>query len=293
MLIDMSRAHCKDDHLDKIVFPASIRDNLRIYPKSSIQIYNSCALWFYGQIELLICNDKYKGFSDIHHSIYKNIQYYIDTFNLISNNLQGISIIDLEKMNDPKKFYCFHSFHIFGIDKQVIYNNVLDLYLFFDSISKTGEKNINLIFQFQSILKEYREFISLVDLNNNYKKLMILDWNINLDEFNKKSLLFFESFNFCYSRIFDIISERSIRAFIDFSNQNKSIVIKELSKALIEKQLTFKNAENSFNYNEIDEYKNLLKEIKESFNYFTLYNEDSIQKFINYSQDIIYKIMNK
>ena len=56
-------------------------------------------MWFYGQIELFINNEKYNGLEDFYLNNHeKNYKYYLDVINLISTKLQGTSILEIGKI---------------------------------------------------------------------------------------------------------------------------------------------------------------------------------------------------
>ena len=292
ILMDMSRYHSKRGNLDKIIFPKEIRNSLDIYPKIPIQIYNSCALWLYGQIELIINNEEYKGLEDFHLiNDEKNYKYYLDVINLISTKLQGASILEINKINNKQRFYTFHGYNNLSIGEKIIYNYLIDFGSFLEFVlpqdSLSNEKNF--IIRCQNIFQEYLEFINLVDLNNNYKKCVISNWKIDLSDFKKKCNLFIENFNFQYLQTFEDISEQSIY----FILKSKQAFFLDKTKEFKKEMSNFKYFGKVIDFGFVREFAKALTEIKDNFNYFTLYNEDSVLNFINSSQNIIFKIMNK
>lgn len=87
---------------------------------------------------------------------------------------------------------------------------------------------------------------------------------------------------------------------MDIFEQSIYYLIKCKQSFFIEKTKELKKEMSNFKYlvkvtdfEFMREFSNIVAEIKDNFNYLTLYNDDSIQNFINSSRDIIFKIMNK
>ena len=289
ILIDMSKFHCKNK-IDKIIFPDSIRKNLKIYPKSPIQIYNSCSLWFYGQINLLLQqNSKYKSIIDINNNIYKDeLTYYLDVINLISNKFQNTSIFNVDIIEDPNKLYFPYFTHILCIDKDIIYNNILDFKLFLEIIYSAffSYKDLNFIIECQQLIKEFREFKLLVNLNINYKKFILKECDFDLTKYEDKCQLFIETFCIRYCETFSAISKKLIKPFISSNNKFKKIF-----EGIVEKLKLKLDDEIIINYDLPSQYSKIFNEIKENFNMFTIYDQESIISFINSPKNMIYKIM--
>lgn len=288
LLIDPSRYHSKNG-LDKILFPLDMRKSIHIYPESSIQLYNSCALWFYGQIELLINNETYKSIFDIYSGVNNNITYYLDVINFISNKFQHTSILNINEIKDPEKLFFFYNLKILSIDKKIIFNYLLNFDYFLKLILPVfynSYEGLNFILKCQQIIREYREFRCLLNLNINYLKYTLKnDDNIfDIQEIENNFKIFQKEFDYKYSMVFKEISIQFINSLLKHGDED------------IKKQIysIYKNKDKNTEkicYFYADELNSELQIIKSNFKSFTLYEQDSILNFINSSKDIIFKIM--
>ena len=287
ILIDISRYHSKEN-LDQNIFPLAMRKDLKIFPKLSIQMYNSCALWFYGQVELILTSNRYNTISDVYFNINKKIVYYLDVINLISTKYQKTSIIDLNEINVPNKIFFYFFSYMLVLDKNLIYNIILDFDSFLKLIyfSHGSYDGIKFIIDCQNIIKEYREFRCLLNLNNNYLKFSNKNWNCDLETIIAQCSNFMKNFEYKYSTIFDEISEMFIQSLLKHGGQE----IQEQIKKIHKKEVVITRA---INYDIVNELKEQLQEIKSNFNCFKLYDQDSILSFIYSSKNIIFSTMNK
>ena len=196
-------------------------------------MYSSCSLWFYGQIELIMENDKYNSIYDIYSNVNKNnFTYYIDIINIISNKFQHTSVLNINEIKDPKKIFFYYFINILSIDKKLIYNYLIDIDLFLKKIfpsNYTLYSGLDFIIKCQQIIKQYREFRCLLYLNVNYMKLTIKD-DINFDIKDIEDILskFEKEFNYKYSVVFEDISVQFINSLLNHGDEDIKNKIKRI-----------------------------------------------------------------
>lgn len=188
ILSDPSHVHSQkfenQTYIDGFIFPKSIRKNTLLCPEKPIQKFNSCSLWFYFQMLILINYDlkiqkKYVTPSNAISSI-RNSVIYLECINyyqkLYGFNNQLIEINpDLESL-DPDYIYSIPSAK-FKLLKKVRVHKYGFLNQFVDLIQlieiKTEDKisfkfGFEEIKRFQSYNEEFVDFILLLNYNLNF-----------------------------------------------------------------------------------------------------------------------------
>lgn len=290
MLIDISGYHSKNK-LDKFIFPLNMRNNLLYFPKTPFQMYNSCTLWIYGQIELIIdTNTKYNNFLDIYNNVKdKKLVYYIDVINLISNKFQNSSIFNIDEINDPQKLYYLYHIYLLAFDKLIIFNNMFGIeeILKFILSFPPNYPELKFIINCQDAIKEFLHFKQLLNINYNYIKCLKVNYSFNIEEMNDKCEKLLLNFKTKYFETFNEISEICMKKLLKCEDKN----IQNKIKGIYTKK-DFNNFK-QINYNIFEEFKNGVEEIKDNFNEFKLYEQESITNFINSNNKMIFSLMTK
>ena len=176
----MSHYHFHEQIPDLIFIPKSLKEKNIIYPEEPIQVYSSCCLWLFGEIECLLKYDKYSSFKNTFLSLQKGVDFFIDIANLLSNEIEGVECmikkendiydknenitIDLDRIwtKKGKDYYSIHKNIIYSkflnIEK-LLYNNSNFIYL--GEITKLSDCQFNI-----GCLYEFR---SRLDLNFKFK----------------------------------------------------------------------------------------------------------------------------
>lgn len=302
IILDMSRYHTNTSQLNKLIFPKSIIDKNFIYPKNRIQNYSSCCLWFFGEIECILKNDKYNSFKSIFDNIKgDNVQFYIDIINIIGKNYYTINNLFLEEKERSRDTNIINLNRLFingkkkySIDKNIISSQFLDLNSFlFGSKFFYFTRDTDVIINTQKKLEKFINQKNLLEINYKFYELLkpkkdvkdiletILDElnfinNVVVDiennyniEFIKKNIFSYEIYLFN-----DILKGKPVTFPLPEEVQKK---IQEINFDLI---LNDKDSE----------FEKRKKDLEENFN---IYSIDEIIKHLNPTNNFCYKIMNK
>ena len=306
IFLDMSRYHIEDDILDNNVFPKELFVNHYSYPKFPIQKGNSCGLWFFGILECIYSNDKYKNVNNVCYAINGyNSELFIDIINCLSKKLYNIpDVIDnsilTNNLNIQKdRVYKLGSIGTYSFKKEAImsyYFSLVNLYPYYYETQKDfiDEEKINilyLLFEYQYLIDDIKDYLSQVLFNNNYfeeyspiyeekqkneYQLLLKDLNelltnilINYErEFNNCLYLQFET-NLRYGRKVD---KKKIKLFLE-----------ELKNSI-----SMNNRNDKSNINSL---KKEFKDIKNRKKNVVIKEESSISKYLNPNNDFYFQTM--
>ena len=299
IIFDMSRFHTKSSSLNKLIFPQSIINQHFIYPKKPIQIYPSCCLWFYGEIECLINNDNYSNFKAIFNNIKGNsVNFYIDVINILSkkiDNIENLFQIEKKKCEDPKKInldrlYVNINNNIYSVHKNIVYSKFLDIKRFFYDLDLfCNQTDLKILIKCQSDYHILTEFESLLLLNINFYHNFIQNNNTKKDE----KILLEE-----ISLINKIMNNFNDEYKIGFYKNNILSIYRYMITDINSSPIEF-NISNELKI-EIDNFDlqlflqtpNFIVNRKRNFEEkYALNSEEEILKLINRSNEIYFKIM--
>ena len=188
-----SRFHGNSISINPFVFSEDMRKNLELYPKSKIQTFNSCSLWYYFQILCLInYNEKiqskrYDDSKNLLDSI-KDSSFYFDCFNyyqyIMRFEKKLIEINPDKHFDDDDYFYCLQKDKYLPanikIHKLCFLNQFVD---FIELIYLKTSRDINYkpgILELNTFRKYNEELIDFI---------IYLNYNINLLELNAQKNL--------------------------------------------------------------------------------------------------------
>ena len=191
ILSDPSHVHSqrigKQSYIDGFIFPKNMRKMMQVFPPKKIQKFNSCFLWFYFQMLILInynsnLQKKYDTSKDVIKSIF-NMDIYFECVNYYQNmfglDKNLIEINPLSNLSDNDFIYSAPKEEIFSLEKVRInihgfLNQFVDLIQLFEL--KTGQEiSYKIGFEEIGILQNYYEdfidFIILLNYNLNFLHL--------------------------------------------------------------------------------------------------------------------------
>ena len=185
IVLDMSRYHIEGNLSDNTVFPEELYRSNYTYPKYSIQKGNSCGLWFFGIVECIYSNAKYKNIDDVCLAINKKkATFFIDVINCLSNILYEIpNIIDdssLETSLDVKenRVYEIGQISTYSFRKEAVksyFFSLASLFSYYENNKNwSDEKKINsfdLLLEYQYLIDDITNFLSRAIFNDNYFKI--------------------------------------------------------------------------------------------------------------------------
>ena len=170
-----SHSHEEISYINGYIFPKNMRKNMLLFPEKKIQKYNSCSLWFYFQMLILINYDKnsqkeYKTAKNIISSImdlsiyFECINYYQKLFGFKKNLIEIIHKFDQFDQDyiyfiPPEEFTLLNKVKIY---KYAFLNQFVDLIQLFEIKTKqeidfkNGIKEIKL---FQKYLEDFIDYI--------------------------------------------------------------------------------------------------------------------------------------
>lgn len=133
-ILDMSRYHSKETHLNNSIYPKSvIIQNLR-FPEKPIQNYSSCCLWFYGIIGCLMNNKNYYSFESLFNNIQdNNINFFIDVINEIAYKFYDIFELfrieeyTTQKQIDLDRLYINGKDNNYSVHKSIVFTHFLNI----------------------------------------------------------------------------------------------------------------------------------------------------------------------
>jgi len=191
ILSDPSHVHSqrigKQSYIDGFIFPKNMRKMMQVFPPKKIQKFNSCFLWFYFQMLILInynsnLQKKYDTSKDVIKSIF-NMDIYFECVNYYQNmfglDKNLIEINPMSNLSDNDFIYSAPKEEIFSLEKVRInihgfLNQFVDLIQLFEL--KTGQEiSYKIGFEEIGILQNYYEdfidFIILLNYNLNFLHL--------------------------------------------------------------------------------------------------------------------------
>ena len=191
ILSDPSHVHSqrigKQSYIDGFIFPKNMRKMMQVFPPKKIQKFNSCFLWFYFQMLILInynsnLQKKYDTSKDVIKSIF-NMDIYFECVNYYQNmfglDKNLIEINPISNLSDNDFIYSAPKEEIFSLEKVRInihgfLNQFVDLIQLFEL--KTGQEiSYKIGFEEIGILQNYYEdfidFIILLNYNLNFLHL--------------------------------------------------------------------------------------------------------------------------
>ena len=302
IILDMSRYHSNTACLNKFIFPKSIIEKAFIYPENPIQKFSSSCLWFYGEIECLLQNNKYLSLE----SIYDNIAdggriFYIDVINIIGKNYYGIDEIFKKVKERSKEINNIDLNRLFIngkekylIDKNIAVTRFLDLNSFlYNSTFFYFSRETNVITNTQKILEKFINYKNLLEINLKfYEMLELVNEDKKVIKVISDELIYIENIltdilnNYNIEFIRKNIFSYEVFLFNDIM-EGKSIIFplsEEMQKKLekINYDLILKD--------KISEFEQRKKSIEGKCNIFPV---DDIIKQLNPNNNIYFKIMNK
>lgn len=305
IILDMSSYHFENEVPNFFFLPKSLTIRNVIYPKSSIQAYSSCCLWFYGEIECLLTMEKYSSFESILDNLRENrLDFYIDVINFLSKEFEGIeclikkekeqytennpNIIDLNRLclTDGEKYY--------SVDKDIIYSKFLDVNKFLNDLGNLSKlEDIIFLSKCQKYIMNYSELKNKLLFNLKYynflpqsvvisegkkilsNSLMKIDKLIALMKRNYVNIFYFNNISSLEDETEDLLDK--ISKPFKFSPKRKTKIFNSGSSDL------FFGIVSSY-------YSNFEKDIKKKIR---LLSEETILNEIKILNDICFSIMNK
>ena len=182
IIFDMSRYHVEENISDNNVFPEELYLSNYPYPSFSIQKDNSCGVWFYGIIECIFSNNKYKNINDVCLAINRgSSNFFIDVINCLSYNIYGINdIIDNSSFSGnlnikEDRIYEIGRINNHSFRKEAVMSYFFSLASIFAHYKSTNDNydklNINeIIFDYQYLIDDITKFLGLVIFNDKYFK---------------------------------------------------------------------------------------------------------------------------
>ena len=198
ILSDPSHVHSqcleKFSYIDVFLFPNNMRKIMKLYPEKKIQKFNSCSLWFYFQLLILINYDKsiqkeYKTSIDVINSIrdssiyFECVKYYQKLFKF---EKELIEIDPITEQIDTDYIYFipdkeYYKLKKVKINKASFINQFVDLIQLFeiktgqDVSDRIGFKELKV---FHNYYEEFIDFILLLKYNINFLILNKIQDNI-------------------------------------------------------------------------------------------------------------------
>ena len=190
-LSDPSHVHSKnvkkDSYINGFIFPKNMRKSTQLRPEEKIQRFNSCTLWFYFQMLIIINHDetiqqKYEISKDVIFS-FKNSTIYYECINYYQK-LMGYKKMLLEinpntDSLDPDYIYYIPSEQYTYLNKVRIYkysflNEIVDIIKLIEIMTDqdvSSEFGFEEMKTFQNYYENFIDFILLLNYNLNYFKL--------------------------------------------------------------------------------------------------------------------------
>ena len=301
----MSIYYIEENILDNTMFPKELYLNNYLYPKFSIQKGNSSGLWFYGIIECIYAKDIFKNIDDVCLEINNNNpDLFIDVINCLSNILYGIS--DIIDNSIFKTSINIKENKIYGLGQMSTYSfrkeAVMSYYFFFASLFAYNEikkghydekfNGIKLLLEYQYLIDNIQNFLSLVIFINNYFKIFLPKNIYEINQKNEydnlikilKTLLGKVIQN--YEKEFNNILYNQFEDKLNYGNQKDKGNIKNTYNKL--KITVFKTDKNII---EINKLKKEFEVIKYSERKVVIREESTISKFINPNNEFYFQMM--
>ena len=292
-ILDMSRYHSKEIHLNKSIYPDSVVNKNVRFPEKPIQNYSSCCLWFYGIIGCLMYNKKYYSFESFFNNIQdNNTNFYIDVINEIAFKFYNIyELFRLEEVTTQEKIdfdriYLNGKENNYSVHKNITFTHFLNISSFFFDISFFQSLiDYEILIDSQKILINLITFKNLLELNKNLQNnnneadskniIKFIEWELNV--VNKLLNQFEEKYNVEFCKY----SASSYKNTFD----NTNIKLPDEMKKKIDENNYTKTLDNI-----IKIYNNSCSSSKKKY---TLYSIEQIIRNLNISNDICYQIFYK
>ena len=301
LILDMSKYHINTSHLNTLIFPKSMNENNSIYSKNPIQNYSSCCLWFYGEINCILNNNKYTNMKSIYENLKDgDIRFYIDVINLIGKEFYEINeIFKYEpEMSKDIKNIDLNRLYVKGnknytVHKDIVFTQFLNINNFFKGfqyfysspelkILIDTENKIEKFFNYKNLLDINYRFYGMIEQNNKVRNIM------NMIEDEKK---FIDESLIDIKRLYGFeflkknISSYELYFIDDILNDKVIFPISDKVLRKIEE-----SDFNSFIKNKTSELKIRKRKLETDY---CIYSEEDIVKQLNPSNEICFKIMNK
>ena len=302
LILDMSKYHINTSHLNTLIFPKNVNDKNCVYSCTPIQNYSSCCLWFYGEIDCILNNNKYTNMASIYKNMNNNnINFYIDVINLIGIKYYEINeILKYEKSRSKDtKIMDLNRFFVAGknnisVHKDILFTQFLNINNFFKGFwFFTSVYDIKFIMNAEKKLETFINYQNLLDFNYRYYRMIgqekdlkeIMDLIKSEIEFIDRSLI-----------------EIKQKYTIEFYRKNiASYELYFVEDILKDKPIVFplsnemqrKMEELDFNSFMIDIGAMFDEKKLELERNYCIYSEEDILKQLNPLNEICFKIMNK
>ena len=301
LILDMSKYHINTSHLNTLIFPKSMNENNSIYSKNPIQNYSSCCLWFYGEINSILNNNKYTNMKSIYENLKDgDIRFYIDVINLIGKEFYEINeIFKYEpEMSKDIKNIDLNRLYVKGnknytVHKDIVFTQFLNINNFFKGfqyfysspemkILIDTENKIEKFFNYKNLLDINYRFYGMIEQNNKVRNIM------NMIEDEKK---FIDESLIDIKRLYGFeflkknISSYELYFIDDILNDKVIFPISDKVLRKIEE-----SDFNSFIKNKTSELKIRKRKLETDY---CIYSEEDIVKQLNPSNEICFILMNK
>ena len=306
IIIDMSRYYIDENILDNTVFPEELYLNHYPYPPFSIQKGNSCGLWFYGIVECIYSNNKYKNINDIGFAIRQNnTEFFIDVINCLSGKLYNIpDVIDnsslVKNINiRENRYYELGRLRTYSFRKEAVMSYFFSLASLFSYYENKDEININekfygleLLLEYQYLIDNIKNYLSLIMFNRKYFEKYSPENIYNAKQKNE------------YQNLIDNLNSLLNTVCNNYDNSFNNIVCNlfevNLRSGIIKDKENIKNAYNKLikENNKIYDIdpKTIIKlklefiDIKYSKKRVVIKEESSIAKYLNPNNDIYFQM---
>ncbi len=308
IILDMSRYHIEENLSDNTVFPEELFLNNYTYPKFSIQKGNSCGLWFFGIVECIYSNKKYKNIDDICLAInHKKSTFFIDVINCLSNIVNGISnIIDNSSLETnlnikENRIYELGQISTYSFRKEAVMSYFFSLASLF-SYYENNEDNSNnkekingfeLLLEYQYLIDNIRNFLTRVVFNDNYFRIYSpkhIYENVQKGEYQEliqslKTLL--NKVNINYEKEFNNLLYKQFEDNLNYGIMIDKKKIQEVYDKL-KKTLT---KTNKIDLIEINDLKKEFANIKYCKRKVVVKEESTIVKYLNPNNDFYFQMI--
>ena len=306
IILDMSRYHVEENLLDNTIFPEEFYFNNYSYPNFSIQKGNSCGLWFYGIIECIYSNVKYKNIDDVCSSIdnYRT-DFFIDVINCLSNCLFGIpdiidnSCIETSLNIKETRIYELGQLSTYSFRKEAIksyYFSLASLFAYYEGSKVNYDAKLNgieLLLEYQYLIDNIKNFLSLVIFNDNYfkaysskeiyEKKQKYEYQILIQKLKK----LLSKVNQSYDKEFN---KSLYEQFEDYLNHGISDYKEKVTNAYLKLKSTIPQNNNN-NIIDINILKKEFDVIKNSKKKVALKEESTIIKYLNPNSEFYFQML--
>ena len=305
IVLDMSRYHVEENIIDNTVFPDELYLNNYPYPQYSIQKGNSCGLWFYGIIDCIYSDNKYKNIDDVCYAInYNKPDFFIDVINFLSNKLYGINdMIDNSFIKNGNikedRIYELGQISNYSFRKEAVmsyYFSLASLFAYYEIKKENNEDKfdgVELLFEYQYLLDNIKNYLSLVMFNNNYfkkfspEKIYETDQKSQYEQIIQKLEILLNKVNKNYEKEFNNALYEQIEEELNFGKFKNNANIKNAYDRL-------KVSISRIDKNKITNIKRLKKEFTDIIHCkkkVPIKEESTIGKYLNPNNDFYFQMM--